>query len=241
MKENIFTPSLKRKSDTDLWDYINSPDYYTKEAILAATWELENRNLANYEVLHIQDKILDSIKKREEEIKLLKYENRYTSFSDRFLAALFDAIFLAVFSILSLFSSTQNLYLNQFLSFLFFITPYLYFIVMHAFKGQTFGKMIMGIKIFDKSENKEINLKQAILRDLVPLSGAFILYVLKQFNVDMTNGVFFGINVFLQSILTIWWLLEIITMMTNPKRRAIHDKLANTVVLRTDNLNNAST
>ncbi|MCA9786465.1 MAG: hypothetical protein KC488_07925, partial [Candidatus Cloacimonetes bacterium] len=46
-----------------------------------------------------------------------------------------------------------------------------------------------------------------------------------------TGNMLDGLMVFL-SLSMIWWILEILTMFSNPKRRALHDYIAGTVVIR---------
>lgn len=114
---------------------------------------------------------------------------------------------------------------------------WLYSILLHARYGQTLGKMVVGVKVLDVSEQRIPTLRQAFLRDsgyiiLSALSLGYVIY-LTATNQSLTGpdrltpplqilaGAIFG-----------WSLLEIITMLTNHKRRALHDWIAGTVVVR---------
>jgi uncharacterized RDD family membrane protein YckC len=105
------------------------------------------------------------------------------------------------------------------------------------FLGQTPGKIATGIKVLDKDGNK-LSWKQAILRHIVPIiisSTTIIIVSLNLINGDAANRGF-GNNptllIVFTSVVMIWGLLEMITMLTNKKRRAIHDFIAGTVVVR---------
>ncbi|HJX27068.1 MAG TPA: RDD family protein [Thermoanaerobaculia bacterium] len=114
---------------------------------------------------------------------------------------------------------------------------WLYNVLLHARYGQTLGKMVVGVKVLDVNEQSTPTLRQAFLRDIVyiilnTLGLGYMIYliVMNQYSVDshrltlplqMLGGAAFG-----------WSLLELITMLTNSKRRALHDWIAGTVVVR---------
>jgi len=117
-----------------------------------------------------------------------------------------------------------------------FVEP-VYSITLHAKYGQTVGKMVMGVKVLDVSEQK-LSLRQAVLRDIVPLvltiigTASLLPAVLKGGNpyagtVELTTldlvSIYAGAG---------WALLELVTMLSNSKRRAIHDFIAGSVVVR---------
>jgi uncharacterized RDD family membrane protein YckC len=102
--------------------------------------------------------------------------------------------------------------------------------------GQTPGKMATGVIILDKSEQK-ITLNQAILRNIVTIIVTPITIALVASN--LLNGQLdnrgLGDGRFLMWFFVIgigWVVLEFITMLFNTKRRAIHDLIAGTVVVR---------
>jgi uncharacterized RDD family membrane protein YckC len=110
---------------------------------------------------------------------------------------------------------------------------------MHGRYGQTLGKMVCKIKVVDKSETKSITYRQAALRDSVMIVVGLI------FSITMLPVVLQGkdpyqmkeakdvLNILLwSSISTLWFIAELITMLTNKKRRAIHDFIASSVVIK---------
>ena len=102
--------------------------------------------------------------------------------------------------------------------------------------GQTPGKMATGVLILDISEQK-LTLRQAILRNIVQVILMPIFIILVANNLlagrlanrglgDLRSLMwFFG-------VMMAWSVLEFITMLFNSKRRAIHDFIAGTVVVR---------
>ena|SRR2546421_5021740 len=102
--------------------------------------------------------------------------------------------------------------------------------------GQTLGKMACGVRIFDL-DGKSVSLKQAMLRHIVPILFVPYFGFLQAQNIlggHLANRAMGDISTFL-SLFMVWggWvLLEVITMLTNKKRRAIHDFIAGTVVIR---------
>lgn len=115
---------------------------------------------------------------------------------------------------------------------------YLYPMFLHGRYGQTLGKMVTGVRVLDLSEEK-LTISQAITRDLVPLSMSIAAFVV-MVNVDLPVGLSEPNIADLVPLVTfasiglLWWLAEILTMATNRKRRAVHDFIAGSVVVRVD-------
>jgi uncharacterized RDD family membrane protein YckC len=114
---------------------------------------------------------------------------------------------------------------------------WLYSVLLHARYGQTLGKMAARVKVLDVSEERIPTLRQAFIRDigyiaLNTLSLVYFIYlvVADQYVRDTV------VTTLPCQILTWaslgWFLLEIISMATNDKRRAFHDYIAKTVVIR---------
>ena len=112
----------------------------------------------------------------------------------------------------------------------------IYSVAMHARYGQTLGKMVTGVKVLDLTGGK-LSFRQALLRDSVPI----ILSVLAI--VDGLPSVLVGLDPYHNGQFTwllllqlwgsfIWFAAELITMLFSSKRRAIHDFLAHSVVVR---------
>ena len=117
-----------------------------------------------------------------------------------------------------------------------------YSVYMHGKYGQTIGKMVTKVKIIDAKTHNPISFRHAIVRDSIPIliiiiSEVYLAYHLATGTIsidDLINGESgTGAGWFLL-IFAGWYLAEIITMLTNDKRRALHDFLAGTVVVRTN-------
>ena len=111
---------------------------------------------------------------------------------------------------------------------------YLYSIFFHYKFGRTIGKWVLRIKVLDISETKLLSLKQAILRDslylVIQLIGLlyFLYLVAKTGDLDI---IIMDYRNFIDYSFLCWMALELISMLTNEKRRAIHDWLAGSVVI----------
>jgi uncharacterized RDD family membrane protein YckC len=114
--------------------------------------------------------------------------------------------------------------------------PLFYSIFAHYKYGQTIGKWVAGVKVLDISETKTITLRQSILRDsfylAIEITGLlyFMFLILQNGKTEYILDNY--INFSDQPIL--WWtIIELISMLLNPKRRAVHDLLARSVVIKT--------
>ena len=100
----------------------------------------------------------------------------------------------------------------------------------HARWGQTLGKWAFGVRVLDVSETP-LRPVQAVKRDAIAviLTAAIVIqqmirgrYAIEEpKTIDLLSG-----------LSTAWGALEIVTMMMNRKRRALHDIIANSVVVR---------
>jgi len=129
-------------------------------------------------------------------------------------------------------SESLNLLVDLFDLFLFVV----YSILMHGTFGQTIGKMITEVKVLDAKTEKPIGFRQAVIRDSVPLlssifvASIILIFSTKDINESDSTLIYNSLMVFAVVSLS-WHLLEIITMLFNAKRRAIHDYMAGTVVV----------
>lgn len=158
------------------------------------------------------------------------YYARYSTFWDRFFANLIDAAVLAlcVDSLLAYLcfkiSSLDFETLSE-------LSMYAYFILCNAFFGRTVGKRLLSLKIIDASEEKEIGLWQAFRPDMIPLGLTVWFMVMYRNPGDADGG--FGTVVQISSVIAVSWSLsELASAMLNEKRRAIHDFIAGTVVVK---------
>lgn len=184
-------------------------------------------------------------------IALWRYENRSVSPEKRYLT--FWPRFLAVFVDGLVFWP-----LNTFLNFILrldapiwlLVTVFLiqqgcfwvYSISLHGRYGQTVGKMVTRVRIVDARTDGPISFRHSFLRDSIPILvnipfvtfSTYELVVRKMSNKpwpseENTAGVDWGML-----IIVFWLTAEAITMLTNKRRRAIHDFVAGTAVVRTN-------
>jgi uncharacterized RDD family membrane protein YckC len=118
------------------------------------------------------------------------------------------------------------------------LLPAAYSIILHYKYGQTIGKWVAGVKVVDVSGTTRISVKQSVLRDIFYLAvqgiGIFyFLYLMSQ--ASDAEYLFNDFDNYSGILLFLWTLLELITILMNSKRRAIHDFIARTVVVRTYN------
>lgn len=166
-------------------------------------------------------------------------DEKYLTFSQRFWAGLIDAVVLAPFSwaTAAVFSSPQSKWALITAAVISYLSYPVYSICMHAMFGKTVGKMIMNIVVLDVSERRLPTFWQAARRDIVPLLaqlfdlGTFVRFViLVGYARDMKIRTGWTAAIF-GWIMIGWYALELITMMFNEKRRALHDLIAGTVVM----------
>jgi uncharacterized RDD family membrane protein YckC len=122
--------------------------------------------------------------------------------------------------------------------------PILYSVLLHARYGQTWGKMAVGVTVMNLDESQLPTLRQAVLRDIgeIVINGAIFIY-LASFVMTRTytpgdeyQSSFWEVLAWAS---VSWTVLEIVTMLTNKKRRAVHDFIAGTVVIRSRSQENA--
>lgn len=115
----------------------------------------------------------------------------------------------------------------------------IYLILMHGFFGQTVGKMIVGVKVVNHANEAKINVIQSLRRESVGLVlnvSWFILILAIVISFEISGVVSENLlyTIFWFGLLAIaWGVSEFITMLFNDKRRAVHDYIGKTVVVRT--------
>jgi uncharacterized RDD family membrane protein YckC len=170
--------------------------------------------------------------------KELKY--KYLTFSPRFIAPSIDGLVLWPIIggsqlLMSSFDLPSLLVIP--LTFVIYTVHYIYTIYFHAKCGQTIGKMVCKIKVVTASDEANISIKSAIIRDSIPIVMTIFFFVT---HIDIISAPdeevveFFQANSWLSYIPSAWFIAEVITMLTNEKRRALHDFIAGTVVIRTN-------
>lgn len=152
--------------------------------------------------------------------------NKYRTLPPRLGAMILDAIIFGIpFLFLSGFLDLMgdSLVLGRVLGFVWFAVS----IGCHWRYGATPGKFLMGIRIVDNATEGPITLRQAFLRDSVPAVAWFlsIVWIL----LGIREGFLFSL---FNLVYTLWSWAEILSALTNPKRRAVHDFIAGTVCIR---------
>jgi uncharacterized RDD family membrane protein YckC len=115
---------------------------------------------------------------------------------------------------------------------------FVYSIYFHSKYGQTIGKMLAGITVMDLNEEKIVSLKQAILRDSIWIGISLIAFIylvgISLFNNGDAYEQYMLYDDLYGNLSIIWVLVELLSMLTNSKRRAVHDYIAGSVVIITD-------
>ena len=179
-------------------------------------------------------------------------EKQYLTFWPRLWAGFVDS--LVLWPLAFVFTLTLQLDIPLWLSIIVWFLQSLiwvaYSVYMHGKYGQTIGKIVTKVKIIDAKTHNPVSFRHAIVRDSIPILIIIILEVYWVYHLatgtisidTLTNGEswtgtnhesWLGAGWFLL-IFAGWYLAEIITMLTNDKRRALHDFLAGTVVVRTN-------
>lgn len=115
----------------------------------------------------------------------------------------------------------------------------LYSIFLHGLNGQTLGKIMCKIGVVDLSGNP-LSMHQAVLRDIFSLVFAVLSVIYLLPNLDLyikmetaPNTVTFPVGFWVLTYFALGlFVIEMITMLTNEKRRALHDWIAGSVVIR---------
>jgi len=172
----------------------------------------------------------------------LAVDYKYSTFGPRFRAGFVDGLVFLPVSLL------DNYFLSPLraawilIAWALFSYPayWVYSVSLHAYRGQTVGKKAQHVKVLDVSEQRIPSLKQALLRDIgaIVFNCCGLVYFIYLVFTKSYGGPDSVANHWPLIVLGFanlgWFLLEIMTMLTNPKRRAFHDLVANTVVVRVD-------
>jgi uncharacterized RDD family membrane protein YckC len=228
----MFYDIYNRKSDDELLQIINSDDH-TNDAKLVVLKILKERNILTEDLVLKEKKLIEQ---RETRIRNEVARDRYNTGFDRFVALIIDGFVLSIFGwVVNLFAGVESIIIIGLVGILDLLLPYLYSIILHGQYGQTFGKMIMNVKIFDKDEKSPISYMQALLRDIVPLTLLVLVQLLFVFISPGDLGILWYVSMVMMFFLLFWSLIEIVTMLFDSKKRAVHDYIAGTVVLKINN------
>ncbi|MBO9491928.1 RDD family protein [Endozoicomonas sp. G2_1] len=174
-----------------------------------------------------------------EEIEKQKEISKYSTFWPRFWAATIDGIIFAIILyveclIFGVEYSTQDKLLQALNG----VQLAIYAIFMHGYFGQTIGKMIMDVKVLNHDTETEITVKQALRRESVNLalniSWVLIILVIA-ISIELSGTISEGLSYAVLGfgiLAMLWGISEFVTMLFNDKRRALHDYIGKTVVVR---------
>ena len=184
-------------------------------------------------------------------IALWRYENRtvspekrYLTFWPRFLAVFVDGMVFwplsTIYYYVLRFDASIWVYVTAILTYN--STHWAYSIFMHGRFGQTLGKMVTRARIVDAKTYNAISFRHAFLRDCIPIfftiplvaNDTYELVTLRMRNETWPSGEFSTAGAWTFGVLIAWYVAELVTMLTNRRRRAIHDFVAGTVVVRTN-------
>jgi uncharacterized RDD family membrane protein YckC len=116
-----------------------------------------------------------------------------------------------------------------------------YSVLLHWRWGQTLGKRVTGVRVHSLPEGP-LSLRQAAMRDIYPLVASIVGVLVALPDVAHgkspypdTSAGFADLSTFqlvMFGSMWVWSILEVTTMLFNSKRRALHDFIAGTVVMR---------
>jgi uncharacterized RDD family membrane protein YckC len=171
-------------------------------------------------------------------------DQKYRTFWKRFCAGFLDGLLLMPLSLFTQWIWTYHQSIpNVILALLYIATSTIYYAYNIYFLGkygQTLGKMALKVKVLDLSEQQHVTYGQALKRDIVPLLVTVLLLPYDLYQI--IAGKFYlmhpgtmpdKISMILAFVLMGWFFVEVITMMFSSKRRALHDFIAGSVVVRT--------
>lgn len=169
--------------------------------------------------------------------------DRYRTFWRRFWSSWFDVLlFVPLTSLVSSFITTSApLWIIVSCAIFTYFVFLAYSILMHRWKGQTLGKMLFKIRVLDLSE-ASLSLRQAVLRDSLYLIQALVEVTYYLMHLDFYIRLYTAPETI---VYPIWYFIlyycgsvllaiELLSTLTNAKRRALHDWIAGTVVVRTE-------
>ncbi len=162
---------------------------------------------------------------------------RYDTFSQRIGAAIIDGLVLLpfVFGDELIFAQRDKLWLILLWMPVSYSVYLLYTILGHGLYGQTLGKRAAGIRVLDNATEQPITILQAARRE-----SPWIVFTILILAVDIAaiyngfefTGALLYARVGLGYATFAWIIVEIVSCLFNSKRRAVHDLIGGTVVVR---------
>lgn len=163
--------------------------------------------------------------------------DKYATILLRGCARILDGLLFMPFGFISLHALTSSPVWARIVAFVVSSSAFLvYRIVMHGTLGQTLGKMATGVIVRDLSE-QPLSMRQAVLRDIagvVLLPVTLVVYIplivrgVNPFRPEHMPALHWQLG-----YLTFGWsVIDVVTVFANRKRRALHDFIAGSVVVR---------
>jgi uncharacterized RDD family membrane protein YckC len=165
-------------------------------------------------------------------------EPKYRTFWPRVGAGIVDALVFVPLWVVDdwIWESDAPVWVNLAWYFTFTFSFLAYSVILHGRYGQTIGKRLCGVRVVDISEDR-LSWGQAVLRDLPN-----VVYPLWA-SVGAARLILAGVSPYPETLseadrqemffLNVWFAVELLTTLTNSKRRSVHDFLARSVVVRT--------
>ena len=166
--------------------------------------------------------------------------DKYHTFWPRFWAFLIDSMIFGAVDILCL-MMPGLFWLPSPILFVFAIVScfgrLIYTVYFHGKYGQTFGKFVCKIKVVQEETENNIDWKLSFRRDYFIQGAYFAIFIsCRKFILSYPEHSFnLTDKLSLFAIFSLLFLLaDVITMSVNKKRRAYHDRMGGTVVIRTN-------
>lgn len=164
---------------------------------------------------------------------------KYQTGMRRFWAMILDGFFVQAFSVVLFFSFGSVFGMTESDGFEIYINP-VYSVWLTLVFGKTLGKHICGVKVVAYPDESKIVLRSVLMREIFPIACALLTFPFILLPISEDNSATYKIQlgaVFFMAVGSLAWLiLELVTMSRDPKRRAFHDKIAGTVVIKTKGL-----
>ena len=123
----------------------------------------------------------------------------------------------------------------MFLTFAVFVAEAIYSVFLHGKYGQTIGKKILDIKVYDLDEENLIGFKRAFYRDSIWIILEIATFIYAIITLALDPGSSSNVQSYYEDVVSsislLWFIAEFITMLFNYKGRAVHDYLAKSVVI----------
>ncbi|MEM7791959.1 MAG: RDD family protein [Verrucomicrobiota bacterium] len=162
---------------------------------------------------------------------------RYQTFWKRFLSGIVDSIVFIPLMVADalILQEGRPIPLLAVWAIVSYMSYSVYSVVMHAIYGQTLGKMATKVKVLASSETSLPGFKRALLRDsvyIVMMIVSVVWFIVILFRDGFTAAYWeSSVNMAIGFFSMGWVFLELVTMLMNSRRRALHDFIGGTVVV----------